>query len=502
MEGMDFQRKKISSDKKRLPIKKFFWIGILIVIVFFTIKLLFAGGASITNFILSMGGPLKADEQGHTNFVLVGTGGELHEGPDLTDSIIVATVDPKNKSIKLLSIPRDFYVETKVDGSDRINKVYTLAKNKYQDSKAGLEVLKKVVEDLIGSDIHYYVKVNFDGFEEVIDKIGGIDIYIDETINDPFYPKEGTIGYEPFYIEKGLQHLSGEEALKYVRSRKTTSDFDRSHRQQKMLFAVKDKMVKNGIFNDPDAIKDIFFSLKDDIETDLSIREMIQLASIGKEIEKQKIKTYILHDDPSTCGGFLYTPQRINYGGAFVLIPANDPMNPDDDYLYLHFFIDEIFKNHNLGTENIEIQILNGTESAGLAGHVKALLTRHCFNTLRFGNAQNKTVQTTTIYAKTENALNSETIKVIKGFLGMGEITSGIPQKYMEPQYASNAEIIIELGEDYAENPNIDPFDRLVDMETYEELTGEGETEEDSEESSAEGETTESTENEVNTATE
>lgn len=480
MMNMEFQKRSISQKERKYPIKKILWILAAAVVIFYGIKF-FTSGSSFKEFIFSFGEPLKADKDGYTNFVLMGTGGELHEGADLTDSIIVASLDTANKSATLLSIPRDLYVDTTMGDEDRINKIYTLAKNKYQDSEAGLKIMEKVVSNTVGIDIHYYVKVNFDGFAEVIDEIGGIDMYIDETIDDPFYPKEGTIGYDPFYLSKGNHHLDGETALKYSRSRKTTSDFDRSYRQQKVLFAIKEKVSKDGISNDPDKIKNIFFSLKDDIETDLSIRELINLASISKEITRENIKTHILHDDPSQCGGFLYTPQRKLYGGAFVLVPASDPFNAEDDYKYLHFFMQEIFRNQKITKENTAIQILNGTPQAGLAGQAKVLLQRHCLNPTRFGNAQDTDIKTTSIYAKTENALNSETIKIIRVFLEIGDISTNVPQKYLELPYASDAEIIIELGEDYAENPNMDPFDYLVDMETYEGTEDAGNAEETAE---------------------
>ncbi|MBU1992465.1 LCP family protein [Patescibacteria group bacterium] len=464
---MEFRNQRIKSgEKSKWSFKKIFWLALVLLIVYYVFKFV-AGGADIKQFVLSFGAPLQADSDGRTNFLLVGTGGEMHEGSDLTDSILVASLDSENKSATLLSLPIDLYVSTKINGEDRINKIFTLAKNKFEDSGKAMEILTSVVEDVVGEEIHYYVKVNFEGFAEVIDMIDGVDMYIEETIDDPFYPLAETIGYEPFYLGKGIQHLDGETALKYARSRKTTSDFDRSHRQQQLLFAIKDKIAEENIAKNPDKIKDIFFGLKNNIETNLSLRELIQLAEVGKEINEANITTYILHDDPSQCGGFLYTPARDFYGGAFVLIPASDPFNPDDNYIYLNFFTKEILGNPEIGSENIEIQVLNGTKAIGLAGQTKVLLKRNCFNVYRFGNARELDLEETKIYAKTEKALNSKTIKVLRDYLEVGEITANVPQKYYEEQYLSDAEIVIELGEDYADNPNVDPYDYLIDIATY-----------------------------------
>jgi polyisoprenyl-teichoic acid--peptidoglycan teichoic acid transferase len=466
---VEFQTHKIGRKRKtplklpKIPKKKAAWGLAILLILYYLIKFL-TSEAGITDFIFSLGEPLQTDEKGNTNFLLMGTGGGAHEGADLTDSIIAVSLNHKNNAVTLLSIPRDFYVDTKMGDQDRINKVYTTAKYKFQDSKAGLQLMKEIVTDTLETEIHYYIKLNFSGFADVIDQVGGIDLYVDETIDDPFYPKDETIKFEPFYLSKGKHHLDGETALKYVRSRKTTSDFDRSHRQQKLMLALKDKVIKDGIISDPDQIKDIFYNLKDDIETDLSIREMIKLAGVAKEINGNGIISYILHDDPSRCGGFLYTPQRDLYGGAFVLVPASDPFDPNDNFDYIGFFIHEVYKNPAVAKENIEIQILNGTESPGLAGITKSLLSRSCFNVYRYGNAKDLDHSSTKIYAKTEKALNSETIKIIQNYLGTGEITANIPQHYLEHPYESDAEIMLELGEDYAANPHKDPFDFLIDM--------------------------------------
>ncbi|GAF85040.1 unnamed protein product, partial [marine sediment metagenome] len=320
----------------------------------------------IKSLIFSFGEELETDTFGHTNFLVLGTGGKEHEGPDLTDAIMVISVDYENNLAPMISIPRDLYVESTQIGPSKINSLYALGKYKLEDSTQGLEIAKDAVEDIVGVPIHYYIKVNFEGFEQIIDSIGGIDIDVEETIDDPFYPKDGTIGYDPFYIKKGQQHIDGETALKYVRSRKTTSDFDRSKRQQQVLLAIKEQALEKKVLTNSGKIKEIFFSLQENIETDLSVREIIKFGEIAINFNTESIIPRVLHDDPSLCGGFLYTPDRNLYGGTFVLIPAGE------DFGFVHLFAQFLLGNTELSKNRPKIQILNGTATPLLAGRTKS----------------------------------------------------------------------------------------------------------------------------------
>ena len=247
--------------------------------------------------------------------------------------------------------------------------------------------------------------------------------------------------------------MDGETALKYARSRKTTSDFDRSKRQQKLLFAIKEKAMSKNILLNPGKIKDLYYSVSENIETNLSIRHIIELAKISKDFTKDNIITRVMTDDPTSCGGFLYVPDRDLFGGAYVLVPIGN------NYNFIRQYVDLIFHYPDVNKNPLKFQILNGTKTAGIAGETKAMLKRLCFDVVRLGNARSQDIEKTTIYYKnSESGANvPEALYFIKQIIP-GEISTEIPETYFEPQYISEANVIIELGKDYAENKPDDIF--------------------------------------------
>ena len=417
------------------------------------------------------GTDLKEDSYGHTNFLLLGSGGLNHDGGTLTDTMIIASLDNENKTVTMLSIPRDLWMKDKVIGNSKINEVYLNAKNHYEkinkvppkteDSKSnqqGMEHLRTKIEEILGIPIHYYVSANFDAFTDLIDAIGGVDINVEKAIYDPLYPKMGTTDYETFSMPKGLQHLNGETALKYARSRETTSDFDRSKRQQILIMAIKESALKANIIFSKEKISNILEIIKSNINTNITIEEILTLGSIAKDYSKDSIVTRLIHDDPTRCGGFLYTPERSYYGGAFVLVPAGG-------FETIHKYADLIFGFSAIAKENSKIQILNGTPRAGVAGETKQILQRFCFNILKFGNAEKKDFSQTTYYYKIKLDEKGEpidsrplTLDFLKKLVP-GKEVEGIPQKYIDLVY-TDSDIILELGTDYTSSPSYmeDPF--------------------------------------------
>ena len=141
----------------------------------------------------------------------------------------------------------------------------------------------------MGIPIHYWVKIDFDGFKDLVDAIGGIDINVEKAIYDPNYPKDGTYLYEPFSISAGQQHLDGNTSLKYARSRYTTSDFDRADRQQQIIYAIKEKALQTETILNREKISQILESLKNNIETNITIKELLTLGSLAGDYSSDKI---------------------------------------------------------------------------------------------------------------------------------------------------------------------------------------------------------------------
>lgn len=401
-------------------------------------------------FLKIAGDELQADGYGHTNFLLLGTGDKEHEGGNLTDSIIVASLDNENKLITMISIPRDLWVKDSQIGNSRINEIYYSSKIYFGSETEGIEHMKEKVELIMGIPIHYWVKVDFTGFKELIDALDGIDIYVDTPIYDPSYPKDGTFLYETFNLPAGQHHMDGETALKYARSRKTTSDFDRASRQQEILYAIKEKALKTNLIFDKEKISNILITLKNNIETNITVKEILTLGGMAGDYSQEQILHKLIHDDPTICGGFLYTPMREYYNDQFVLVPAGGAE-------FIHLYSDLMFNMPQIGVEGSKIHILNGTKSAGVAGEAKQILQRFCFDIIRFGNAKNKEITETTYYYPIDS--RPEALNFLQKLIP-GKESTEIPQEYLEEGYLIKANIVLEIGSDYVNSENYidDPF--------------------------------------------
>ena len=314
-------------------------IGLAVLQAFFSIRILSFGRiTSVT------GTPPPSDENGFTNILLLGQGDSGHDGKDLTDTAIVLSLDPnKTKSAVMLSLPRDLYLlHTEKMGKGKLNTFYRDYKGylKYMkkmdsDSASG-EAIKELGAEIgrnLGLNMHGTIKIDFTAFEQAVDAIGGMDIEVPYDIADNEYPDEN-YGFEPFKISKGMNHLNGKTAPKYARSRSTTSDFDRSARQQQLIKELGRKAKEEGLHKKPGIVIDFLKIYKNNVETTLSMRELIGLASMASEIEPKNVISMQLNDRNAIFdgliepGGFLYAPPRDLFEGASVLLPVSIPEFP------------------------------------------------------------------------------------------------------------------------------------------------------------------------------
>jgi polyisoprenyl-teichoic acid--peptidoglycan teichoic acid transferase len=427
-------------------------IALLVVLVFGIYT--FVQSLDFSAIVFSFGKTLQTDSNSRTNFLLAGIGGEGHEGANLTDTLIVASIDYKHNLVTMLSIPRDLYVTSKQLGSQKINSIYHFAKGKLGEQE-GMNYLKELVEEITGLQIQYYVRINFQGFEQIVDSINGVEVYVENAIYDPYYPKGDTFHYETFKIDQGLQHLDGETALKYARSRKTTSDFDRARRQQQLLFAMKEKALSLQILTNPGKIKALYDSVADSLDTNLTLTEIIELAKLSKDFNKDDVIPLVINDNPSSCGGIVYTPSRDYFGGTSVLLPVGK------NYEYVHLFTDKVLNNLGSLAKKEEIQILNGTKRPGLALSTMDILSRFCMNTVYYGNTTEKNLEKTTIFFKPDKDGDPpKTLELVKYFVP-GQTVAGIPDEYLSTEKRQNSSIVIELGDDFLETRLDDPFRSL-----------------------------------------
>lgn len=216
-----------------------------------------------------------------------------------TDTIMIASVNEDLKTISLFSIPRDLYINGR-----RINEYYTYY---------GLEQLKKILSDVTGLEIEKYVQVDLQGFTDIVDILGGVDVMVDKAIYDSYYPSSEIKGaYKAYSIEAGEHHMSGEEALKYARSRYSTSDFDRAERQQKVLEALKTKLVTLHPLSDLKSVGETFKSAMEHTTTDVNLFDAI---SYYYDYQNYDIESGLVISNQN----YLYS--SINENGAYMLLP-------------------------------------------------------------------------------------------------------------------------------------------------------------------------------------
>jgi polyisoprenyl-teichoic acid--peptidoglycan teichoic acid transferase len=229
-----------------------------------------------------------------------------------TDTMMLVSLDPQSKSLGILSIPRDLYVE--VPGYSELQRVNSpMVLGELQQPGYGPELMKQTVQNNLGIRIHDYVAVDFNTFITIVDAIGGVDIDVPYNISDPEYP-DMNYGYDPFYIKAGLHHLDGITALKYARTRHGDNDFQRADRQQQVLYAIRDRVLNLNML--PQLIVQaptIWKAVSDGVSTGLSLDQILQLGWYLKDIPGSNIHTGVI-DERYTTG---YSTPR----GESVLVP-------------------------------------------------------------------------------------------------------------------------------------------------------------------------------------
>jgi LCP family protein required for cell wall assembly len=310
--------------------------------------------SGLFNRVTSVAGTLAPDSvlTERVNILLLGSDSRSDDKQGRTDTIILATIDPATQTAGLLSIPRDLWVVIPQYGEQRINTAYRLGQ-RIDYPGGGIALLKETIEANLGVPVHYYILVDFEGFKQIIEALGGLDICVPETLDaathygypvqwvnkEEYYSfvpvgPDGTIkvtqpkiepaaleegrpapvdqrGYEFLYIEAGWHTLDGATALRYARSRASaTSDFARVRRQQDVLLAIRHKVLRLGLVPE---LPNLWQTMKQTVETDLQLVDVLQLARLGYDIPQTNIRTEAIGIDQTS--GFKTS------NGAQVLLP-------------------------------------------------------------------------------------------------------------------------------------------------------------------------------------
>ncbi len=236
-------------------------------------------------------------EKDRLDILILGIRGDEEEEPEagsyLTDTLMVLSVDKNTGETGLISIPRDLYVKMPyLNKKDKINAAYAYSAG---SKDSGLAGVKTLVSQITGVYIDYAVLFDFEAFRGLVDTVGGVDV----SLAVPF-EESLQWGSSSFYLPAGENHLDGEAALYYARSRFSTSDFDRSRRQQEIIFALKEKMISLGFLANPIKINNTLDTVRQHIRTDIQLWDISDLAKVASAINKAKeggINTFVIHSE-------------------------------------------------------------------------------------------------------------------------------------------------------------------------------------------------------------
>lgn len=312
---------------------------------------------------------LRVEGDGRINILMMGRGGEGHDGADLTDTMILVSINPLEKEAGLVSIPRDLWVNVPNQGSMKINQVFYTGKysvlNKYSNpsgdvkrkaDQAGFDLADKTVESVLGVPVHYHVMIDFNGFEKAVNTVGGVDVNAPKAVREQML-----IDGKPYFlnVKPGWKYMNGRDALAYSRSRYTSKggDFDRSERQRILISALKDKVFSLGTFSNPAKMSQLLDNFGSHAQTNFSAQDLNRLYEITKDISNDKVQSIGLVDPPHD---YLTTS---NINGLSVVVPKAGINN----YYDIQYYIRNTLKDSFMKRENAKVMILNGTRIPGLA---------------------------------------------------------------------------------------------------------------------------------------
>src|SRR5438270_4295567 len=277
----------------------------------------------------SLGWKIKHDER--INILLLGYGGPGHDGPYLTDSIMVLSIRPATREAMMISLPRDLWVKIPAlprNGfmTGKLNSAYAIGtdhknypnvRSEWKTDTGGGDLAAATVSQVIGQPVDYWIGVDFKAFREVVDALGGVRVDVPLALDDPYFPAGESSGMMHIHVNAGWQQFDGERALQYARSRETTSDFDRSRRQQLVMLAVRQRVFS---LNAIPRLLSLLSALQDNVRTNLRPGDMQQLADLAGQIKDQDIRrvaidtSNLLRSGSSSNGQYILQPLDPTYG--------------------------------------------------------------------------------------------------------------------------------------------------------------------------------------------
>lgn len=379
--------------------------------------------------------PLKQDANGRSNFVIFGTaeddeGGE-HGGANLTDSIMLLSVDQNTKNAYMISLPRDLWVAYDktcwVGNQGKLNAVYSCASNDGEDEPAGAAALQKKVGEILGVDIQYYVHLNFTAVVQAVDAVGGVDVTIQSEDPRGILDRnfDWVCGYRCHLVkyENGEKaHLDGQHALALARARNASGgyglpngNFDREKNQQMIIKALREKAVSAGTLMNVGAVTGLIDALGNNLRTNIDAKEVRTLMDLGTKVDTEAIISLSLNEE----GKMLVTTGMHN--GQSIVRPVAGLLS----YAEIQAYMKKNLTSDPFVREEPSLTVLNGSETAGLAQVKADALEDEGFIINSVGNAPDGTYQTVEIYQI--NADKTASAAKLKAIYGVAPKTTPPP---------------------------------------------------------------------------
>jgi LCP family protein required for cell wall assembly len=384
------EQKKKRFGRKGLPKSRtrriVFWVVLTLVVLgvaiggFLAWRAFNAGNSIFKGNILSVfeGKPLKEDANGRSNFLVLGTSEDDpgHAGGNLTDSMMVVSINQKDKSVAMFSVPRDLEVEygelCAPGNAGKINAYFSCADEGTTDEAEQNRLAKtqKLIGEIFGLDIQYGVHVNNTVIKESVDAVGGVDVDIQGSNGDPgVFDRnfDWRCNYKCYYVkyDNGVHHLDGEHALFFSMARGSVmptyglgnSNFDREKNQQKVILALKEKAVSSGTLTNIGKISSLIDAMGDNLRTNIDASEIKTLAQLGVDIKSENIRHISLTEDGSQV------VKTGNINGASVVMPVAGMY----EYGQIQRYIAKKLTADPVALEEANIVVLNGSGVAGVA---------------------------------------------------------------------------------------------------------------------------------------
>lgn len=361
---------------------------------------------------------LEGFDENRINILLLGVAGDYRPGKYLTDTIMIASIDTQNFKVGLFSLPRDLLI--KKDGY--YVKINSLYQESLQEDK-NADLIIETIEEITGQKIHYYLTMDFQGFIQIIDTLEGINVDVKKDIKDTRYPGPN-YSYETFEIEKGLQTLDGETALKYARTRHddVEGDFGRAKRQQQILQAVRNKAFSLQTFLNPFKINELLNTLGDHVHTNISTEEISAFVELSKKVDTQNINNVVVdawQEDSVLRSARMY----FNSGSMSGLVTRSGNYHEIKELAENIFDINYMKERKvKIEEENVEIILVNTTEDQIILSRVKSFLKTLGLKNVEVLNVYNNEQENTTVIDYT-NATNP---------FSLDEVIKKIPAKKVD----------------------------------------------------------------------